>query len=173
MKRVNIFENTIKIKCAQTKPFGGEFLDNLFSQELYVEAFLYYCLEVEDKIKFAVRCQELAENMALKIEGFTFNSGDKNMEKPLGVLIYRLSLYCKDKELLYNLNNFNLLRKKVFHNLLYEDREKVNKEIKSNIYSFYSLINGLVVYGSDAMKRSVEMAVTKNQQKNHKKYPKA
>lgn len=168
MKRVNIFENTIKTNGIEAKHFGGEFLNNLFSQGLYVEAFLYYCLEVEDKIKYAIQCQELSVSKALKREGFVFKHSDKDTEKPLGALIVRLSLFCKDKKILTDLEQFNKLRKKVFHNLLCEDREKVNKEIESNLHSFYSLVWGLMIYGSDVLKRSLEVAVRKDSKSRQK-----
>ncbi|MEN9921075.1 MAG: hypothetical protein RLZZ517_53 [Candidatus Parcubacteria bacterium] len=143
-------DNTLSIFAIYSKnkelhPFG-ERLKTLLLNEFYVEAFLYYALEVEDKIKYAIECQEIAVSLALKQYNLKFED-KKDKETPLGELIVRLERYNKNKQLLDELKQFNLLRKKIFHKLLKEDRKKINSEIKKQLPSFYRLVFELMNEG--------------------------
>ncbi len=166
MKRVNIFENIFgnRENKSNQKPFG-EFLNGLFSQGLYVEAFLYYSLEMEEKLKLSIRICEMftlrTQKSSIKnvfknkshSDQIKFNN---NLEKPLGPLIDRFALNCNDKKLILELREFNKLRRKVFHKLLSEDRDKINQEIQDKLPIFYNLILRVWLHGAQKMQKATE-----------------
>jgi hypothetical protein len=134
-------------------------IDSLVDQDKYIEAFFFLSNILENLMSDLIELQEeyyirIAKNKHKKIDLPSFRKQKYSYGMTLGAKEDYLSIF-QDTKLLdekFKLKYFIKLRNKCAHNLIKEDINKINLDIKKDINNFYKLLHHLSIFKVSLLK---------------------